>query len=148
MPSLQTLLLTGNSVSDVSALASCPHLTRLEIANNNLTSIDILANLLELTYLDISHNNIASLPQLQTQSRLQQFYASYNQLSDISMLAGLVGLTYVDVDYNENIEDILCLTSCPLIVQIDAFGTKVADVKALTDMGVIVNWDPTVADGE
>ena len=148
MPSLQTLLLSGNSVSDVSVLSFCPSLTRLEIANNNLSSIDILANLVELTYLDISHNNISALPQLQTQSRLQQFYASYNQLSDISMLAGLVGLTYVDVDYNENIEDILCLTSCPLIVQIDAFGTKVADVKALTDMGVIVNWDPTVADSE
>lgn len=146
MPSLQTLLLSGNAISDASVLSSCTHLTRLEIANNNLTSIDALAVLLELTYLDISHNNISALPQLQTQARLQQFYASYNQLSDISVLAGLVGLTYVDVDYNAEITDILCLTSCPLIVQIDAFGTKVADVKSLTDMGVIVNWDPTVAD--
>lgn len=146
MPSLEVLELAGNSISDVSVLSACPKLTRLDLAENNLISIDILGSLIDLTYLDISHNSITVLPQLQTQARLQQFYASYNQLSDISALAGLVGLTYVDVDYNENITDILCLTACPLIVQIDAFGTKVADVKALTDMGVIVNWDPTVAD--
>lgn len=146
MPSLRTLLLSSNSVSDISVLSSCPHLTRLEIANNNISSADVLGGLIELTYVDISRNSITALPQLRTEARLQQFYASYNQLTDISALAGLVGLTYVDVDYNEGIEDILCLTACPLIVQIDAFGTKVADVKALTDMGVIVNWDPTVAD--
>lgn len=148
MPELETLILSSNSVSDISALSSCPHLKRLELADNNLTVVESLAGLVELTYLDISHNSISVLPQFPQGARLQQFYASYNQLSDISVLVGLTGLTYVDVDYNENIEDILCLTGCPLIVQIDAFGTKVTDVAALTNMGVIVNWDPTVVDEE
>ena len=58
------------------------------------------------------------------------------------MLQGLPELTYVDVDYNENIEDIECLASCPLLVQINAFGTKVKEVATLTQIGVIVNYNP------
>ena len=53
----------------------------------------------------------------------------------------------MDVDYNANIEDVACLSPCYLLVQVNAFGTKVKDVKVLTDMGVIVNYDPTNADG-
>ena len=58
------------------------------------------------------------------------------------MLKGLPELTYVDVDYNEGIEDIECLASCPLLVQVDAFGTKVKEIATLTQMGVIVNYNP------
>ena len=34
------------------------------------------------------------------------------------------------------------MSACPLLIQIDAFGTKVKDVQVLTDMGVIVNYNP------
>ena len=63
-------------------------------------------------------------------------------MEDVSPLAGLPELTRVNVDYNEAVEDVLCLASCSLLIQIDAFGTKVKDVQVLTDMGVIVNYNP------
>ena len=82
-------------------------------------------------------------PKLDVTFHLQQIYASYNQLESVASLIGLPELTYVDVDYNEKIEDIACLSPCYLLVQVNAFGTKVKEVKVLTDMGVIVNYDPT-----
>lgn len=136
---------SNNFLADVSVLSSCAGLQRLEAANNKLTSIDIMAALPSLTYVDISYNSVSAIPQLSADACLQQFYASYNQLSDVSPLMGLTQLTYVDVDYNEEIEDILCLVSCYLLVQVDAFGTKVEEVADLTNMGVIVNFDPTTA---
>lgn len=144
MPSLKILCANQNDITDVSALASCTQLTRLELRDNALTSIDVLAVLTEVTYLDISYNQIAALPELDMECHLQQFYASYNLIEDVSMLAGLPELTYVNVDYNENLEEIECLNACHLLVQVDAFGTKVAEVKLLTDMGVIVNFTPVV----
>ena len=144
MPSLKILCANQNDITDVSALASCTQLTRLELRDNALTSIDVLAVLTEVTYLDISYNQIAALPVLDMECHLQQFYASYNLIEDVSMLAGLPELTYVNVDYNENLEEIECLNACHLLVQVDAFGTKVAEVKLLTDMGVIVNFTPVV----
>lgn len=144
-PVLEEVVISNNSVADVGVLSVCTSLKRLEAANNALTNIDVMALLTGLTYLDISHNQVAAIPLLSPDACLQQFYASYNQLSDVSPLMGLSQLTYVDVDYNEEIEDILCLVSCYLLVQVDAFGTKVEEVADLTNMGVIVNFDPTTA---
>ena len=104
--------------------------------------MSVIASMPNLTYLDVSHNQISVIPDLAEDAKLQQFYASYNLMEDVSPLEGLQELTHVDVDYNEAIEDVLGLASCPLLIQIDAFGTKVKDVQVLTDMGVIVNYNP------
>ena len=142
MRKLERFTASKNAITDASVLSSCTKLTHLELADNSLTSIDALAVLVNVTYLDISHNEITALPALEITAHLQQFYASYNQLEDVSMLKGLPELTYVNVDYNENVEDIERLASCPLLVQVDAFGTKVKEVTTLTQMGVIVNYNP------
>lgn len=144
MPSLKILCANQNQITDVSALAGCTKLTRLELADNQLSSIDILTVLTELTYLDISHNTITVLPEINPEAHLQQFYASYNQIEDISMLAGLKELSYINLDYNENLEEILCLNTCRMLVQVDVFGTKVSEVQLLLDMGVIVNFPPVI----
>ena len=86
---------------------------------------------------------ITEAPDFSTASYLQQFRASNNQLSDISCLAGLASINYIDVDYNAEIKDIECLGACPMIVQINAFGTKVTKAKSLTDAGIVVHYDPT-----
>ncbi len=146
MKQLQEFTASHNNISDISAMAVCNQLTRLELANNQLTNVDVIASMPNLAYLDISHNQVAALPKLDVTFHLQQIYASYNQLESVASLIGLPELTYVDVDYNEKIEDIACLSPCYLLVQVNAFGTKVKEVKVLTDMGVIVNYDPTNAE--
>ena len=142
MPKLETFTASKNSITNISLLSSCTKLSRLELAQNSLSSVDAISALVNLTYLDISRNEITALPAMEATVHLQQFYASYNQLEDISALKGLPELTYVDVDYNENVEDIECLAPCPLLVQVNAFGTKVKEVTTLTQIGVIVNYNP------
>ncbi|MBQ6431724.1 MAG: leucine-rich repeat domain-containing protein [Oscillospiraceae bacterium] len=146
MPELSSLCASRNKIFDASAVASCPALTRLELADNALTSIAMLADMPQLSYLDVSHNLITEIPALNVEEcKLSSFYASYNKLESVQHLAGLLELTYVNVDYNDNLEDIECLTPCHMLVQVDAFGTKVEKVEALLSMGVIVNFDPTTA---
>lgn len=141
--SLVELNAGGNALTDASGLAGCVSLERLDLSNNQLTSVDTVKNLSKLTKLNFSHNAVASIPDLSGASSLQQFYASYNaELANISSLAGLQELNYVDVDYTA-VSDIECLTACPALVQVNAFGSKVTSVKALTDAGVIVRYDPT-----
>lgn len=139
---LTTFTASKNAIADVSALAGCTGLTRLELADNQLTSIEVLASLVNLAYLDISRNQIEALPVIAETAHLQQIYAANNAISDISMLKGLPELTYVGVDYNAELEEIEELASCPVLVQVDAFGTKVKQVTALTQLGVIVNYNP------
>ena len=148
MADLSILVVSGNELEDISALANCNRMLELRVDNNLLTSIDCIAKMPLLTYLDCTHNQITSLPELDPMSHLQQFYASYNQIASVAPLAGLTELTYVNVDYNEPIEDIEVLSTCRLLVQVNAFGTHVKEVKLLTDYGVIVNFDPSFADQE
>ena len=115
----------------------------MRISEFQLENVDSAASLVNLTYLDMSHNLVKELPPFTETCRLQQFYGSYNQLSDISGLAGLPELNYVDVDYNTDITDIECLKACQNLVQVNAFGTKITHVTELSDMGVVVYWDPT-----
>ena len=146
MVDLAVLVVSANQLEDISALNNCTRLTELRVDNNLLTSIDCIAKMPDLTYLDCSYNQIEGIPELDSMSRLQQFYASYNQIPSVAPLAGLPELTYVNVDYNEPIEDIEVLSTCRLLVQVNAFGTHVKEVKLLTDFGVIVNFDPSFAD--
>ena len=151
MTKLTQLTLSNNAITDISALAACTKLERLDLSYNQITAVDVIADFVALGYLDISHNQITALPTLSPGAQLRQFYAAYNQLEDISVLAGLPQLTYVDVDYNEAIEDVECLTSCPLLVQVNAFGTAVNEyekVSKLEAMGVIVNFNPIEEDEE
>lgn len=146
MPELATFCASRNKIFDASAVAACAALTRLELADNELTNIDMIAEMPQLSYLDVSHNLITDIPELNVEeSRLSSFYASYNKLESVSHLAGLLELTYVNVDYNDNIENVECLAPCNMLVQVDCFGTKVEEVQALLNMGVIVNFDPTTA---
>ncbi len=146
MADLSIFVANNNLLEDISALGNCTRMTRLEVGNNFLTSVDCMGKMPLLTYLDINHNQVLSLPELQPTFHLQRFYAAYNQLSSVAPLAGLPELTYVDVDYNEQIEDIQVLSSCHMLVQVNAFGTHVIEVTLLTDYGVIVNYDPSFAD--
>ena len=146
MVDLSVLVVSGNQLEDISALGNCTRMTELRVDNNQLTSIACISKMPILTYLDCSYNAIEGIPEIDTMSRLQQFYASYNQIPSVAPLAGLSELTYVNVDYNELVEDIEILSSCRLLVQVNAFGTHVKDVKMLTDYGVIVNFDPSFAD--
>jgi len=149
MPKLESFTAANNRIADVSYLSACTQMTYLDLSNNRLTSIDAVTKMPALTYLDISNNSITALPELPIMEQLQHFYAAYNELTTIEMLSNQPLLAYVDVDYNAELEDITCLATCPLIVKVDAFGTKVSDIQALLDMSVIVNYDPSaVIDAE
>ena len=59
-------------------------------------------------------------------------------------MEGLVNLNNVFMDYNEELESVEPLVNCPRLVQVKVYGTNVADVTALLDMDVVVEFDPTL----
>ncbi len=152
---LRELYLGENSLTDVTVLAGCGALTDLDLSRNQLTDITALGALNDLTYLNISNNTIAVLPQWSTEtSQLVTIEASYNLISTVEPLSGLPCLNNVFLDGNAELESLDPLVYCPVLIRVDAYGTKVKDVDLLkgTDpetgkpRGVIVNYDPTQTD--
>lgn len=142
LTALTELSAISNGIADISMLSANTELTHLEVSNNALTDITGLSGLNKLQHLDFSHNKVKELPAFTVESQLITINGSYNLLESLDQLSGLTKLNNVYMDYNEQIKAIEKLAECPLLVLVNVYGTKVTEVKALTDLSIVVNYNP------
>lgn len=146
LPQLQLLDASYNQLTAVAVLGRCNALAEINISNNSITSIEPLEELTELMDLDCSYNQITTLPDWSPACPMVYLNASYNNIKDITPLGALPSLNRINLDYNPRLKTIEALASCPNLIEVDLFGTKVTDVTILTDMSIIVNYNPTDVD--
>lgn len=138
---LTELHLNNNALTDVTALSQCPKLSYVDISGNEITDIRSL-NHSTITYLNFSNNQVTALPAWSTDCALVTIDGSHNQLTDLSPLAGLKNLNSVFMDYNAGITSVDALADCPVLIQVNVYGTAVKDVKSLTSQSIVVNYNP------
>ena len=143
MSRLRVLNVSNNVITTVSDLSGCASLTELNVSNNKLTSVNEIATLHSLAKLNFANNSVTALPNWDKNCGLITIDGSYNNITSLEPLSGLMSLNNVYMDYNKNLESVTCLKDCYRLIQVYVYGTKVRDVKALTDMSVIVKYDPT-----
>ena len=142
LPVLQYLNLSYNEISDISILKTCMELTELHISNNKLVNIVSLNEHSKLEVLDFSYNDVYEIPLWSEGGALRNINGSHNHIDDIDTLWRMENLSYVYMDYN-NITSIGLLAKCPNLVMVNVYGNDITTVNALTEKGIIVNWDPT-----
>lgn len=142
LPLLNYLSLSYNDISDISILKSCTGLTELYVSNNNLINITSLNEHTNLEVLDFSYNDVYEIPLWSDGGALRSINGSYNNIEDIDTLWRMESLSYVYMDYN-NITSIGMLAKCPNLVMVNVYGNDIVSTSALTERGIIVNWDPT-----
>ncbi len=148
LSNLVAFIANDNLIADISGLAECPHLQEVNIANNSVVDLSALSGIVSLSYLDFSHNQVEELPVFPENSRLVSINGSYNKIKALDALAGLTMLNIVNMDYNEELESVEPLATCHKLIVVNVYGTKVTEVQMLTDMSVIVNYDPTLANDD
>lgn len=132
----------NNAITDVSAISACLAIEHLNISNNSITDISTLYVLEKMQHFDFSYNQVKDLPKFSKNSALVYIDGSYNQIEDLKALSSLTDLNVVLMDYNEKLASLEPLDSCPRLVKVNAYGTKVADVRFLTDKSIVVNYNP------
>lgn len=142
LAALANLNLKSNNLTDISAIAGCTALTDLNIASNELTDVAPLSALTNMLHFDFSHNQVKKLPSFPKNAALVTINGSNNLLSSLDGLSGLKNLNNVHMDYNTEISSVKALTSCPMLVEVNVYATKVKDVTPLTNQSVIVNYNP------
>ena len=143
LTALQYLDLDSNAITDISPLAACSVLTELQVSNNQLTDISAVAQLMNLTVLNFSYNSVYELPEFSADCSLVTIDGSHNKLKSVKRLSVIMSLNHVYMDYNEDLATIKPLADCYNLVIVNAYGTKVTEVKTLTDRSIVVNYDPT-----
>lgn len=144
LSNLKELDVGSNSIADISAISGCTKMEKLDISSNTVTDITMLDKMPDLHTLNVSNNQIPALPVFDPNCQLVTINASYNLLLNVDSLAGLPCLNTVNVDYNPELTLLDPLDSCPVLIKVNAYGTKVTEVKFLTDKSVVVNYDPTL----
>ena len=148
LTALREVYLSKNQLKDISALDACTNLQVLYLDNNLLTDINAVGTLTKLTMLDFSNNQVTELPAFHTGCSLVEINGAHNLLESLDALGGLSHLNNVFMDYNENIESVEALATCPVLIRVDVYGTKVADVTMLTEQSIIVNYNPVQEETE
>lgn len=132
---------SANLLTEVSPLSTCTALQYLDISGNYLSDISALSSLNALLELNFARNQVTALPNWDSTCALVTIDGSNNQLVSIGGLGGFENLNYVLMDYNA-ITSVDALAHCHNLVKVSVYGNPVTDVSALTDMGVIVNYNP------
>ncbi|MBR7122193.1 MAG: leucine-rich repeat domain-containing protein [Oscillospiraceae bacterium] len=142
LTALSYLNVSTNKLTDISALAACKAITELNISSNSITDITKLSALTKMQHFDFSYNKVTKLPAFPKSCDLAVITGSNNSISSLDRLAGLEKLNIVNMDYNTKISSVKPLASCPLLVEVNVYATKVKDVTALTDQSIVVNYKP------
>lgn len=142
LTSLTNLDASFNSVTDVQELTACTELTQLDLSSNALKDITALSVLNKLQHFSFNRNEVVTLPAWSTGCALVTIDGSYNKIKNISGLAGFAQLNIVMMDYN-NISSVNALSSCRSLFKVSVYGNPVKDVSKLTEISVIVNYNPT-----
>lgn len=141
---LTNLDLSYNNLSDVKMLTALTELYQLNLSNNAIPTISGLETMSKLRLLDVSYNQITELPAFAPDCELVSIDFSHNLVVLLDPLSGLPWLNTVNADYNPDVEDLLPLDTCPVLVKVNVYGTKVTEVAFLTAKSIIVNFDPTL----
>lgn len=139
---LEELDLSRNSIASISGLSSCTALTKLNISNNKISDISVISKFTKLSQLNFAYNNVTEIPTLSKDSELGNINGSHNNIKKITALKGLRYLRVVNMEYNKSLSSLSDLTSCPVLMQVDVYGTKVKSASSLTSQGVVVNYNP------
>ena len=144
LTSLKYISLSNNTLTSIASLSACTGLTELFVSNNNLADISPVSSLSELMFFDFSYNQVTTIPVLPEESPLVSIDGSHNMIASLDVLSGLKYLNNVYMDYNPDIGSVAALANCPLLIQVNIYGTAVTDVSALTDQydSIIVNYNP------
>ncbi len=143
LTALTELTLSYNQLTDVSPIASVTSLKTLDVSNNAITDVKMLASLTKLMHFNFSYNQVIDLPVWDKSCALVTIDGSHNLITSLSALAGLKNLNSVYMDYNAEISSVSELADCHVLILVSVYGTKVKEIKMLTDQSIIVHYNPT-----
>lgn len=159
--SLDNLSLSGNNISDISALSQLGGLTTLNLSNNMISNISALSSLTGLRTLYLDNNPIADLSPLAgltnlttlsikgmvlSEGQLRQLAAALpncaihsetatEEVQDISFGGATFSTDVVELNLSGmGIQNISALSSCKNLEKLDLSGNYISDLSPLMDL--------------
>lgn len=136
---VKKLLLSDNTISDISVLKNMPELEVVELRRlygsspGGIADISALSGLRSLRSLNLSSNSVSDLTPLASCTALTELHLNGNKISDISALASLSSLTVLSLGYND-ISDLSPLSGLTGLKNLSLDGNSFTDITALRSL--------------
>ena len=130
---LTTLVLWGNSISNLAPLARLTPLRTLDLSANSIRDVRSLASLTHLRTLVLNDNVISNVAPLARLRNLKQLYLAGNSISDLRPLTGLTHLVVLYLHAN-SISDIAPLANLRHLNTLGLWDNSITDVTPLADL--------------
>ena len=105
-------LLNNNAIKIFAHPGAFPSLESLDLSENTISDLTPLSSLSKINYLYIKSNNLTDVSPLQNLTTLDWLWLDSNNISDISSFKNLTNLTSLDLAQNK-ITDISCISFMP-----------------------------------
>jgi|GEM_PF-1205162 len=92
---LERLDISGNKITDISAVAGLKNLKKFYAANNEISDVSPLAGLESLEYIGLRGNRITNADALFSLKNLKYLHISDNQLTSVPQISGSLRLLYL-----------------------------------------------------
>ncbi|MDR1642189.1 MAG: leucine-rich repeat domain-containing protein [Clostridiales bacterium] len=129
---LNYLYLTGNQISDVTALSGLRYLEQLDLEDNQVKDLAPLAGLTNLNALWLTKNVIDDVKTLAGMKSLTNLWLEGNKITEVSALAELTSLSDLQLS-NNLITDISTLSGMKNLVTLNLMNNRLTSVR-LTGM--------------
>lgn len=134
--SLEVLNVSGNPITDPSAIFDISSLLSLDLTKTQITSLDGIENLKKLQVLKVSNLKLKSIEPLKNLVQMVELDCSNNEIDDLSPLTNLVNLKDLNVGLNIKVKDISMLKN---LVLLEKLSIAKIDIKSLAPLSGLVN---------
>jgi Leucine-rich repeat (LRR) protein len=135
---LKNLSMPGSSISDADwdVLVSLRSLETLDLSGCSLSTISGLDALSQLKVLNLNHNTVRNLAPLSGIPALQQLDLSHNAVTDLSALSALTNLITLDVSHN-SVSTLNPVCSIPTVSVLKASHNQISNIDAMRQLTVL-----------
>ena len=135
-----TLDLSGKGLKnkDIAGLKYMTKLSEIILSENSLTDLSALSGLTQLEKLTYHNNSVSDLSFAKNLTKLKVIGAENNGITDLSPLSGMSGLEEIWLQ-NNNISDMSPLKKCTKVNSLSLWGNPIKDCSAASGMKNIRN---------
>lgn len=145
---LESILLGGHEIVDISDLAGLTQLWRLYLLGNQIESVEALENITDLTILLLQDNKLKDLVGLEEMVLMEILYLTgqvpdfqpENYRFDLGPLAGMINLKFLDLDSNKA-EDLSPLRAMMKLEELKLHSNNVVNPSSLSGLESLVDLD-------
>src|SRR5690606_33592925 len=135
LTNLTTLYLTGNkNISTLSPLTGITGLQKLIVSGNSILDITPISGLTNLQQLSLNGNQLSDLTPLQNLTKLKDLSLSENQINDISPINSLHALQHLEIKSNPDLTNLAPLAGLNNLNYLVASGINAIDLTPLSSL--------------